>query len=144
MEEHPATVAYCFVPNFKQQPVFLFAAHAQALIRLSELFDELSRGPRGFTKILDAEPLFQPKRGTRLTITIGAASTGMRRLESGAAERRFEWRITRELAGHFARLTRELALTEGAGHQYLDSDANEAITVVVSKGEYDENVVQRS
>jgi hypothetical protein len=136
-------VAYGYVPRFKEDPVFLFAGDSDALHRLAQFFESLMDGPVNVTRVLDVESLFLPKQGTRLTLTITEPPTGMRRIASHAPEPRFEWRISKELATRFAELTKAVASSELPAHQYLDTDGNNAIAVMVSKGEYDEGWLQR-
>lgn len=135
-------VAFGYLPNFRGDRAVLFAGDQQALDRLAGFFESLAGKPTNLTTMLEAEPLFRPKRGTRLTLTIADSPAGMRRISTDSSESRFEWRISRALATHFANLTRIVASTDQPSHQYLDSDGNE-VTVVVSKGEYDEAWLQQ-
>ena len=137
-------VAYGYLPSFRGDPVFLFAGDADALQRLAEFFESLVNAPVNVTRVLDVEPLFLPKQGTRLTLTLTepAVGVGMRRITSHAREPRFEWRISKDLAARFAELTKALVSSQHPAHQYLDSDAKDSVTVVVSKGEYDKAWLQ--
>ena len=135
-------IAFGYLPSFRGDRVVLFAGDQQALERLALFFDSLAEKPTNLTTMLEAEPLFRSKRGTRLTLTIADPPVGMGRIDSDSSEPRFEWRISKDLATRFAKLTRIVASTDQPSHQYLDSDGNE-ITVIVSKGEYDEAWLQQ-
>jgi hypothetical protein len=135
-------VAYGFLPNFKGAPVILFAGDQRALEDLATFLDRLVMAPTNVTRMLDAEPLFFSKRGIRLTLTFADPPLGMRRIASDCAEPRFEWHISKALAARFAELTRAVAHADEPSHQYLDADRDE-VTVIVSKGEYDEAWLQR-
>jgi hypothetical protein len=142
MTTHDHKVAYGYLPNFKGNAVVLFAGDQHALEDLAAFLNRLVMAPANVTTILDAEPLFLPKRGIRLTLTITDPPLGMRRIASDSSEPRFEWRISKALAARFAELTRAVASTDQPSHQYLDGDRDD-VTVIVSKGEYDEAWLQR-
>src|SRR3989304_2658315 len=102
-------VAYGYLPNFKGDAVVLFAGDRQALEDLAAFLDGLVKGPTKVTTMLDAEPLFLPRLGIRLTVTVTDPPLGMRRIASDSAEPRFEWRVSKPLAARFANLTRAVA-----------------------------------
>jgi len=135
-------VAYGYFPNFKGDAVVLFAGDRQALEDLAAFLDRLVHEPTDVTTMLDAESLFLPKRGVRLTLTLTGPPLGMRRIASDSSQPRFEWRISKPLAARFAELTRAVASADQPSHQYLDADGDD-VTVIVSKGEYDDAWLQR-
>ena len=136
-------VAYGYLPNFKGDAVLLFAGDRQALEDFAAYLDELVKAPVDVTTMLDSEPLFQPKREIRLTLTISDSALGMRRIASGSSEPRFEWRISKSLAARFAQLTRAVASLDQPSHQYLDANGNDEVTVMVSNGEYSKEWLRR-
>lgn len=136
-------IAYEYLPNFKGDPVVLFTGDQEALEALAHFLGSLVKGSTKVTLMLDTEPLFASKRGIRLTLTLADSELGMRRVGAVSSEPRFEWRISRDIAVRFARLTRAVANSIQPSHQYLDADGEDEVTVVVSKGEYDEALLQR-
>jgi len=136
-------IAYGYIPDFKGDPVVLFAGGQQALEALAHFLESFVQGSSNVTLMLDTEPLFAAKRGTRLTLTRADSGPGMRRVGAAFSEPRFEWRISRDLAARFAQLTRAVASAVQPSHQFLDADGEDEVTVVVSKGEYDEAWLQR-
>jgi hypothetical protein len=65
---------------------------------------------------------------------------GLRRLQS-VPSAEFEWRRTSEGWDYLARLIAPLVASESPGHQYLTNYPGEDAIVVVSKGEYGDDVL---
>jgi hypothetical protein len=55
---------------------------------------------------------------------------------------RFTWYVSREVAGRLGDLVRGLAVSQTAGHQYLEDDDPRSPILVVSKGEYEEDTLR--
>lgn len=66
---------------------------------------------------------------------------GLRRVR-GTSVPEFEWRRTAEGWDYLAQLIDALVTRADPGHQYLTSYPSEDAIVVVSKGEYDDSVLQ--
>lgn len=135
-------LAYGYLPNFKGDPTILFAGDGEALENFARFLDEVFKQPANITIMLDRDPLFLPKRGVRLSMTLVNSQTGMRRIQSGSSEPHFEWRISKQLASRFAELARSVAGADRPSHQYLDSNEQDDVNVILSKGEYDEAWLQ--
>ncbi|MEO8630964.1 MAG: hypothetical protein ABI612_23130 [Betaproteobacteria bacterium] len=131
-------LTYGYLPNFRGDHVVLFAGDQQSLECMADLFDKLACGTANLTAMLHTELLFAPNRGVPLTLTVTDAKLGMRRVGPTSSEPRLEWRISKDIATRFAGLTRAVAAMDEPAHQYLDTDGEDEVTVIVSKGEYDE------
>jgi predicted RNase H-like nuclease len=140
---HAHKVAYGYLPDFKGDSVILFAGNQQALEALADFLDTIVQSPTNVTMMLDTEPLFAAKRGIRLTLTVADSALGMKRVGASPPEPRFEWRVSKSMATQFAKLARAIADAAQPSHQYLDADGVDEVTVIVSKGEYDEAWLQQ-
>jgi hypothetical protein len=133
MPQHKISSGY--FPDFKGDPVVLFAGDRAALENLAAFLETLSTSREQAQKVLDEKQVFATKHKLPLKVEITTSPYGMRRKEA-----HFEWGISQDIARRFAELTRAVAASDTPCHQYLDSGETDEITVMVSKDEYDESL----
>lgn len=133
---------YGYLSNFKGDAAIIFVGNREALENFAAFLDGIPSGPTNVTTMFDKDPLFLPRHGVRLSLTPVDSHAGMRRIQSDSSEPRFDWRISKSLASRFAELARAVAAADQPSHQYLDSNGHDDVSVILSKGEYDESWLQ--
>lgn len=126
--------------------VMIFGPSAADFGRLQQQFAWLAQSPKCECE-LHEQPFVRSFGGVRITArNVGPMFTGasamrpgIRRVE-GAEAPCFEWCRTSEGWDYLAKLMDGLTRVD-AGHQYLTNYPSEDAIVVVSKGEYDDDVL---
>ena len=115
---------------------------------LQRLFTRLSGSPSEPCE-LDQQPFIAAFGGTKITLASSGPmfaqkghATGIRRVKAAIGPA-FEWRRTNEGWDYLAKLIEPIVTKGHAGHQYLTSYPSEDVIVVVSKGEYGDDVLQQ-
>jgi hypothetical protein len=114
---------------------------------LQQLFTRLSRAPSDPCE-LDQQPFVAAFSGTKITLASSGPmfaqkghATGIRRVKA-ASGLVFEWCRTAEGWDYLAKLIEPIVTKADAAHQYLTSYPSEDVIVVLSKGEYGDDVLQ--
>jgi hypothetical protein len=126
--------------------IMLFGPLEVDLLSLQQLFRRLAAGEGPFD--LHALPFVEAFGGVRLTLQSSGPMfasgrgkpQGIRLTSSESPE--FQWRRTAEGWDYLAELIDGIVKNGGSGHQYLTAYPNEDAIVVVSKGEYSDEVLQ--
>jgi hypothetical protein len=114
---------------------------------LQQLFVRLSQAPTEPCE-LDQQEFIAAFSGTKITLTSSGpmfgtkgCAVGIRRVKDASAPV-YEWRRTAEGWDYLAKLIGPIVNEMHAGHQYLTNYPSEDAIVVVSKGEYGDDVLQ--
>jgi hypothetical protein len=128
--------------------LMIFGPAYAAFARLQAIFFDLSRRPGAAVAVHDLE-FVAPFHGVTLhaicnstELTSGSQSQGIRRV-AGESTPSFVWRRNPSGWDYLGHLIDSLVRGSNSGHQYLTSYPSEDAIVVISKGEYDDSVLQR-
>jgi hypothetical protein len=129
--------------------IMLFGPMDVDLVALQRCFRELSEGGKDIR--LDREPFVIPFGGVELVAKCLGSSVGIKKLrrQQGLVKKsndaaHFEWRRSAEGWDEIVELMNGLIRSAVSSHQYLaDSTYDDAI-IVVSKGEYSDDVIATS
>jgi len=127
---------FAFFKNFKSGPKILFWGGREDISELSKVLREHSAAEREFN--LNEDGRFLSADGSQIILENGNRTMGMQR-ESNA-DSRFKWVLDPEGMEEIAEKLDELNRA-GAGHQYLEGWRAGEIPVMVSIGEYPEDLV---
>lgn len=144
--ESKLRLAYYDAPDGPR--VMIFGPVGADFRSLRELFARLGR-TSGESCELHEQPFVASFGGTRITLTSSGpmfdqtqgSRQGIRRV-TGTSGPVFAWHRTLEGWDYLAKLIDALAESPRAGHQYLTNYPSEDAIVVVSKGEYGDEVLQ--
>ena len=122
-----------YSPIFNGGPTVLLWGDAAGLRALSDLLRKMLVGPSDMTLSEFCESV----DGRTVTVRMRAnrRDTGMRLHHED-----LEWTLRPQSADDFAGLIDALAASGESGHQYLTCGVTDEITVMVSHGEYPENL----
>lgn len=131
-----------YFPEFKGDEVLLFVGDQQELKWMTGLFESVTQGVLNSYTALELLPMFDVNCSVSIVLVECDSRCGIKNLSQKALTPRFEWYITRALAMHFIELIIEVISSDGPSHQYLDSGLSDDVTVIVSKGEYDNSLLR--
>jgi hypothetical protein len=127
--------------------IMLFGPSTVDFVPVQDVFRRLSRneGPFDFQTL----PFVEAFGGIRMTASCSGSSDnvslgkpqGLRRVSPKSDD--FEWRRTAEGWDYLAELINTLVVRDRPGHQYLSSYPSEDAIIVLSKGEYQDDVLTR-
>ncbi len=127
--------------------VVLFGSLTCRIDKLAGVFRRLSQGEGPFD--LHLLPFIRAFAGTRVRAArwaprsegLRGVGQGLNRIASQTGEE-FEWCLTADDWENFAELLGPLADSRDPGHQYLNACPHDDAIVVVSKGEYGEEILE--
>jgi hypothetical protein len=124
--------------------VMIFGLLDADFVALQELFIELSQTP-GMSCNLEQQPFFAAFGGVSVLISCSGptmfSNQGIRRIQQESPV--FKWQRTAEGWDYLAELVGSLVTSTTACHQYLTSYPSEDAIVVVSKGEYGDDIFEK-
>lgn len=126
-------IAFRFFENFQGRQTLIFSGDSNLLSDFSVFLKEFSK------ECADLESInsIVNKGNQHLILQITSSPFGMFKGQSSSDRGElFEWRLSAALAEKFSELIKIVANNSQPSHHYLDSDAPNSITVIVSKGEY--------
>jgi hypothetical protein len=131
---------YAFFAEFKGSPKLLLWGDKGGMTALSRFLREMVTAPR---EVEFGELGFCAASGDRVIVVPYKGSDGALRKASGD-QRIFRWELDKSDAEWFAELVDVLAVSTH-GHQYLETHRAppKAITVMVSIGEYPEDLIPK-
>lgn len=112
--------------GFKGDPTLLIWGDAAGMLALSGLLREAADGG---SEPIELTTIAEPTDGNVIRIRKSLQSHGLIRDSKG-----FEWVLDADNLTRFADLVGVLEISKG--HQYLEVSPSEAVTVMVSRGEY--------
>lgn len=127
--------------------VMIFGPLEADFYRLQELFVQLSQKPDKICE-LHEQAFVVPFGGTKITLISSGPMFGEKNIRQGIQRVKgsecpvFEWHQAAVEWDCLARLTEALVVNTSPGHQYLTHYPSEDAIVVVSKGEYSDDVLQ--
>jgi hypothetical protein len=130
---------YAFFADFKGGPKLLMWGDQSGMTALSRFLRESATAPR---ELEFAELGFCAASGDRVMVLPYKGPYSTLRKTSGD-HRIFLWELDKSQAGRFAELVDVLAIS-ALGHQYLEADSPTpgAVTVMVSIGEYPDDLIE--
>jgi hypothetical protein len=140
-------IKMAYYPGSDGPRIMLFGPNETDFTMLQAIFRELTQkgGPYEFHTL----PFIETFGGIQLTARCAGSmfdftrSTALGLRRSGSdLEPRFEWIRTSEGWDYFAELINGLIASPSPGHQYLTAFPSEDAIVVVSKGEYGDEVLK--
>jgi len=122
-----------YSPTLNGGPTVLLWGDAAGLCALSEFLRKMLIAPSAMT----LGDFCEPVDGRTITVRMRAnrRDTGMR-----LSHEDLEWTLRPHVADDFSELVGDLAALGKSGHQYLSCGVTDEITVLVSLGEYPENL----
>ncbi|HYK78931.1 MAG TPA: hypothetical protein VEU95_04850 [Micropepsaceae bacterium] len=127
---------FAFFRGFKPEPTILFWGGREDVSEFSKILREPSIARRNFK--LSQDQRFLSVDGSQITLEWAERGTGMRREANSPFH--YHWILDGEWAEEIAEKLDALSRA-GAGHQYLEGWRAGEIPVMVSIGEYPEDLV---
>jgi hypothetical protein len=127
---------FALFKDFKSGPKILFWGGPEDVSELSKILREFSAGESKFN--LNEDRRFLSVDGSQIILEMGSRTMGMQR-ESNTDSRR-KWVLDPEGVEEIAEKLDALSKVK-AGHQYLEAWAGSEIPLMVSIGEYPEDLV---
>ena len=130
---HQAFIRFRFFPDFKGGQTLVFHGGAKSLSDLASFIRQLGDGKTC------SDLLVMTSDDQQVDLRMIDTPHGMFKVKDFSDDNQsFEWRLSSQMVKDFASLIEAVANSSSSGHQYLDSGDPYAITVLVSKGEYND------
>lgn len=144
----PALVRLAFYESSEGPRIMIFGSMCTNLQAVQECFHELSEekcnlelGEQSFVFVAGDIRLRLRSSDDFFEETDGESMLGLRRIENEQCS--FIWTRTKEGWDYLAKLIAGMISAKHSGHQYLTNFPDDDAIVVVSKGEYGDEVIQR-
>jgi len=121
-----------YFSDFKDGPTMLFWGDADAMRQLASVLRASAIGAG--TLALDS--VVEAADGRSIVLKTVPKAEGMQVIGDRLGQRHLEWLLDAETMNWFAELLEHLADSGGPGHQYLESQVFEELTVMAACDEY--------
>lgn len=136
----PGTLSYGYLEDFKGNSTLLFLGDPSH--GLLTVIERMKSSPVGARLEINTLPYLIPRRETKVSFTVAAfPSVSINKLNEKKGYE-IELGMTVEMTSEFLRLARIVAASTVPCHHYFDISANQNLTILISKDEYDVETFQ--
>lgn len=135
------SVMFGYLPDiyYDSEPALLFIGSANELAVLAEFIKRVAVEMSDTPFLLNSTNNFKAMANTILWFTVAISERRTKKIR-GVIGNEVNWVISFDDAIRFSNLIKELSVSISPAHQYLDSEYNNQLNVIISKGEYTEKV----